>query len=245
VTEAQRSRAYEDVRDAWREYLRRHNGGRGVVLIGHSQGTIWLRKLVAEEIDRRARERRRIVSALLLGSNVTVRRGSDVGGDFRRVRACRSSRQTGCVVAYSTFDETPPPNSRYGRASDGLEVLCTNPSTLLGRRGALRTYVRTDEFPGVIGALLKTLQGEVPRAPTPWLEPAGAYVARCDDAGGANVLRVRRVGGAKDLTPVPDRTWGLHLTDVNLALGDLVELIGRQSARWLDRNDQGRPPRRR
>ena len=29
---------YEDVRAAWRHYLAHDNGGRGVVLIGHSQG---------------------------------------------------------------------------------------------------------------------------------------------------------------------------------------------------------------
>jgi hypothetical protein len=138
---------------------------------------------------------------------------------------------------------TPPADSRFGRAADGQEVLCTNPAQLLGWRGGLRTYVRSEPFPGVIGALLNNLQGELPDVPTPWLEPAGAYTARCDDTGGANVLRVSRTGGARDLNPQPDRTWGLHLADVNVALGDLVEVIGRQSARWLDRNDQGRPAR--
>ncbi|MGI9084055.1 MAG: DUF3089 domain-containing protein [Aeromicrobium sp.] len=36
-------KAYADVRDAWREYLANDNNGRGVVLIGHSQGTLMLR----------------------------------------------------------------------------------------------------------------------------------------------------------------------------------------------------------
>ena len=27
--------------------------------------------------------------------------------------------------------------------------------------------------------------------------------------------------------------WGLHLVDVNLALGNLVELVRRESAAWL------------
>jgi hypothetical protein len=242
VTDAQRALAYRDVRDAWREYLRTFNNGRGVVLIGHSQGTRQLRRLIAEEIDPRARERRRIVSALLLGGNVTVRPGSDVGGDFKQMRACRRIAQTGCVVAYSIFDEPPPADSRFGRAKAGLEVLCTNPATLLGKR-SLSTYVRTTPFPGVIGALLTGLQGELPSAPTPWLKPAGVYAARCDDADGANVLRVRAVDGARNLNPAPNRTWGLHLADINLAVGDLVEISGRQAARWLDRSDQGRPAR--
>jgi hypothetical protein len=31
---------------------------------------------------------------------------------------------------------------------------------------------------------------------------------------------------------VPDATWGLHLTDANIALGDLVNLVRRQGARY-------------
>ena len=50
--------AYAGVRAAWREYLRRFNRGRGVVLIGHSQGTFLLRTLVRREIDPSAAQRR-------------------------------------------------------------------------------------------------------------------------------------------------------------------------------------------
>ena len=48
---ASRALAYDDVRDAWNEYLAHDNHGRGVVLIGHSQGTRVLIQLVKEEID--------------------------------------------------------------------------------------------------------------------------------------------------------------------------------------------------
>jgi hypothetical protein len=43
--------AYADVRDAWKDYLARDNQGRGVVLIGHSQGSRILLRLIKEEID--------------------------------------------------------------------------------------------------------------------------------------------------------------------------------------------------
>src|SRR6266576_3105745 len=43
--------AYADVREAWQQYLRDDNGGRGVVLIGHSQGSRMLRALIRNEID--------------------------------------------------------------------------------------------------------------------------------------------------------------------------------------------------
>jgi hypothetical protein len=46
-----RSLAYGDVLSAWQDYLANYNDGRGVVLIGHSQGTGMLTQLIAAEID--------------------------------------------------------------------------------------------------------------------------------------------------------------------------------------------------
>src|SRR3954452_8856391 len=103
VSAQQRATAYRDVRAAWLDYLRHDNHGRGVVFIGHSQGTFMLRQLLAREVDPKPAVRRRLVGALLLGGNVTVATGQDVGGDFRHIPACRRDGQTGCVVAYSTF----------------------------------------------------------------------------------------------------------------------------------------------
>ncbi len=42
---------YDDVRDAWQHYLKNDNQGRGVVLVGHSQGSYILEALIAREID--------------------------------------------------------------------------------------------------------------------------------------------------------------------------------------------------
>ena len=39
--------------------------------------------------------------------------------------------------------------------------------------------------------------------------------------------RVDDIGG--DLTP----QWGMHLVDVNVALGNLVDLVGQQAKAWL------------
>jgi len=141
--------AYGDVRRAWREYWRKHNQGRGVVLIGHSQGTGMLTQLIREKVDRFPKVRRQLVSALLLGGNVTVEKGSDVGGAFRSVPACRRADETACVVAYSTFNQTPPPDAVFGRVSGvlvdlagrdpaELEVLCTNPPRCVAARRRCR-----------------------------------------------------------------------------------------------------------
>lgn len=57
-----------DVVDAWKTYVVEENDGRGVVLIGHSQGAGVLRRLITEEIDGTPELRSLLVSALLLGS---------------------------------------------------------------------------------------------------------------------------------------------------------------------------------
>ena len=46
-----RALAYTDVLDAWNYYLEHDNQGRGVVLIGHSQGSGVLTQLIKNEID--------------------------------------------------------------------------------------------------------------------------------------------------------------------------------------------------
>jgi DUF3089 family protein len=220
--------AYGDVRDAWLTYLRDFNHGRGVVLIGHSQGAFVLRKLLASEIDPKPAVRKRLVSAILLGGNVTVKQGHDVGGDFQHIPACRSRTQVGCVIAFSTFDETPPPNTKFGHtATPGLEVLCTNPAALQGGSATLDSIFPTEPFaPGsTIAVAIQLLGLTLPTATTPWIEAPGSYTGQCSSTSGANVLQIVPVGGAQTIHPSPDSTWGLHLADANIALGNLTALV--------------------
>jgi hypothetical protein len=239
--------AYADVVAAWREYLRRFNRRRGVVLIGHSQGTGMLRRLIADRIDRQRSVRRRVVSALLIGGNVKVRAGRDVGGDFKHIRACRSSRQTGCVVAFSSFNATPPGSTLFGRVGAGfdlifrgpvgsnLRVLCVNPAALTSRSRALRPYFATSSIRSLTSVR------------TPWVTFPGLYRARCRAQGGVNWLQVDDVGASGDprprVAPALGPTWGLHLADVNVALGNLVELADRQAAAYVRRTASRRKHR--
>ena len=219
-----------DVREAWRTYLRRHNKGRGVVLLGHSQGTFRLRTLIKRDIDDGGRVHRRIVSALLLGGNV-------VEGEFNGFFPCRSARQLRCVVAYSTYDETPPPDSLFGRSPSGAKVVCTNPARLLGGPAVVDTIYPSEPFaPGTLIATGIALLGvEQPTAATPWVRVRG-YRAQCTRAAHASFLKITPVGGAPDFTPSPTPQWGLHLTDGNIALGDLVALVRRQAAAYAARH---------
>ncbi|HET6506478.1 MAG TPA: DUF3089 domain-containing protein [Baekduia sp.] len=239
VTTKMRDTAYADVRDAFRDYLEHDNKGRGIVFIGHSQGTAVLRRLLAEEVDPKPTVRRRLVSAILLGGNVTTK-------DFKHIPACRRNTQLGCVVAFSTFDATPPANAVFGRSgslgglaqSKGGTVLCTNPAALSsGGPATLTTIFPSAPFaPGTtIGALTTQVGMPMPSGvSTPWLQTQ-AYTGRCVTENGAHVLRISPLPGAPTLKPNPDPSWGLHLVDATIALGNLDDLVVAQALRYVAR----------
>jgi hypothetical protein len=221
--------AYADVESAWNDYLAHDNHGRGVVLIGHSQGAGQLIALIKRKIDNDPDARRRLVSAMLLGGNVTVPIGQDVGGSFANVPACRRNDQTGCVVAYSTFLNPPPANAMFGRTrAAGQEVLCTNPAALAGGSATLVPELPTGAA-GRVGSLVPS----GPEGPQPWISYSDLYTGECQDADGADVLHITPTPGPGDTRPVVKEslgpTWGLHLVDVNIALGNLVDLVGDQA----------------
>jgi hypothetical protein len=114
-------------------------------------------------------------------------------------------------------------------------VLCTNPAALGGGTAKLDSYIPTLSFPGVLGAEAKLETGDLPKVSTPWIRIRGGFTGHCSAAGGAHVLRVAPVAGGRRLTPQPDATWGLHLSDAFIAQGDLVRLVARQTAAYLKR----------
>jgi hypothetical protein len=79
---------------------------------------------------------------------------------------------------------------------------------------------------------------------TPWVSVPGLLTAQCatndnatylevtvhaDPSGGRSgdiVGDIRGNGGAQ-------ANWGLHLVDVNLAMGNLLDIVGQQSKAWL------------
>ncbi len=240
---ADRELNYSDVRDAWRHYLEHDNDGRPFVLIGHSQGTGLLKRLVAEEIDGKP-VASRMLSAMLIGNNIMVPRGKDVGGDFKSTPLCRSASQTGCVVAYVGFRESAPPpaSSRFGRSEDeAMEVACTNPAALSGGRAPLHAVFAAQR------------SWEMARDTGPWVEGeniATRYVAlpglltsQCVKSGGFNYLSVAVHANPDDprTDDVPGDVvvgdtilsdWGLHLIDVSVAYDDLVALVPQQLSAW-------------
>jgi hypothetical protein len=219
--------AYSSARAAFNDYLRHDNKGRGFVLIGHSQGSFVLKQLIADTIDKRPAVRRRMVSALLLGGNVTDKA-------YKHVHACARPGQTGCVVAWSMFHDPPPANALFGRTTlSGQRVVCTSPGKLGGSSNLL-PFQPTLPFPGTIGLGLAIFApGQPTDVPTPWFSQPGRLTAACaTTADGASYLKV---DGSPMPTPTPDATWGLHLGDMNLAMGNLTTIAHKQIAAYLNR----------
>jgi pimeloyl-ACP methyl ester carboxylesterase len=222
---------YDDILAAWRDYLAHHNRGRGVVLIGHSAGTYILAKLIREQIEKSPAQRKLLVSAILLGGNITVADGSETGGDFRLVRPCRKPTQVGCVVAYSSWGRTPPKDARFIDAERGEHVLCVNPAALAGGKAPI-TPVFAWPFPNGIISRVPNPQPE-----TTFLAFPGLYTARCVKQGRRAWLLVERVPSLDgDRRPTVEEIsgpgWGLHAADVTIALGNLVTLVRSQGQAW-------------
>lgn len=232
TTPADQELPYTDVKAAWKEYLAKFNKGRGVILIGHSQGTVNLTRLVKEEIDPSSTVRRKLVSAMLIGGGVLVPDSKDVGGSFKNIPACRATTQTHCVIAYNSYLTTPPPNGQFGiTLKAGMRILCVNPNALAaGATGPALPYLPTSRLAPVLPAAGYSVPS------TQWISLPGMYSTKCKSNATHTWLQVSDVGPTGDprphLTQTLGAAWGMHMTDISLNLGSLVSLAGKQAAAW-------------
>jgi hypothetical protein len=239
---------YNDARDAWQYYMKNDNQGRGVVLIGHSQGAYILQGLIANEIDGKPVQKQ-LIGAYILGASFLTPKGKDAGGQFKQIPLCRKPGQIGCVVNYSAFrsNVTPPGNSLFGRSADpAMSANCTNPVTLGAGAAPLRAYLSG-------GGRLIAMSGGAPKpwatdktVDTPFVSVPGMLTAECKTNEFATYLeitvkgdpadpRVDDITGDLGAVGKPLANWGLHLIDVNLAMGNLLDLVEQQSKAYRAR----------
>jgi hypothetical protein len=235
--------AYADVLAAWRHYLAHQNGGRPFVLIGHSQGTIHLIRLLASEIEGKPIAAR-MVSALLIGYNVEVPDGRATGGTFRTTPLCTRTGQTGCIVTYVSFRASAPPpaSALFGRtATPGRTIACTNPAALDSAANVPLDSYWYSQSSSVMQMNI-TWSREGP-PPTPFLRTEGLVSAACVHQGPLGYLavtvnadpndaRTDEIPGDVRLAGIPAPGWGIHTVDVNIALGNLIRVVEAQSAAW-------------
>ncbi|MFW6087008.1 MAG: DUF3089 domain-containing protein [Myxococcota bacterium] len=243
--DADRDLAYGDVRDAFFHYLATENDGRGVLLIGHSQGSGHLSRLMAEEIEADADLADRMIAAYLLGTTVAVPEGEDVGGSLQSTPLCRESNETGCVVTYASYRETEPPGAEglFGATGEaGTRAGCTNPAMLAGGAAITEPYFPR-ELPGVFESFVESGPGpfadpEDDTVTTPFFVMPDFIEAECVQQDDYDYLEIRVLDDPED--PRADDIggdfmagWGLHVIDAHLAMGDLIALAESQAAAWL------------
>lgn len=122
--------AYSDVLDAFRHYMGQHNQGRKVVLIGHSQGSYHLRRLLKDVFDGDAQLRERLLVAFALGWWFYGAPQAQGGGAFANLTACRGEGELGCVFALRSTAE----GQGFGELTAGADFpapgdeWCTHPA---------------------------------------------------------------------------------------------------------------------
>lgn len=238
-----RTLPYRDVKAAWEEYLANHNDGRGVVLIGHSQGSGVLSRLIAQDINGDGEAADRVVSALLIGSNIAVAEGGNAGGQLGDMPVCSSPDQFGCAVSFVSFrsDVPPPANSRFGKVEgEGMQAICANPAALGGGSAPLDAWLSNTSL---LSSTPTPEWGADSDVTTSFVSVPGMLSGECVADHGAHYLSVTVAGDPAD-PRTDDITgdvmfagqrlddWGLHLIDMNLAMGDMVDLVVRQAAAW-------------
>jgi hypothetical protein len=209
--------AYADVLAAWQHYLAVDNHGRGVIVIGHSQGASHLYRLLREEIDPDPEQRALLVSAMLAGTSAHA-------SETPNVPPCTKDGQVGCVMSWSTFRDTAPPpaNSYFAKPAGDDPAVCTNPAALAGGSAELHPYFQPLGWGVTVD--------------TPFITVPGLVTAECRNVNGFNHLSItvhpdpgpRQDDVRGDLTP----EWGMHLIDVNVTMGDLVAVARRQAEAW-------------
>lgn len=232
--------AYDSVVSAWNDYLAHYNDGRGIVLIGHSEGSYWLAQLLGQHIDQVPPVRSLLVSAIITGANLPVYKSGF--GPLKTIGPCQSSTQTGCVIDYNAFAEPPPSDSIFGKPPQpdfnghAVEDVCNNPAILNAASGRLISMYRT-QLPTqqVSGSMTEGIFGSrPPTSATPWIEYDGLVSARCVMKNGFNYLLVQpTTSNAPRLTATPSAAWGLHVDDPNIEMGNLIQLVQSETGSYI------------
>ncbi|MBR0347726.1 MAG: DUF3089 domain-containing protein [Rudaea sp.] len=240
--------AYADILAAWKYYLAHDNHGRGVILIGHSQGAFLLRDLIKAEIEGRDAQKN-LVSAHLAGVVIAVSKTDAARNEFKTLKSCTDGAQTNCFISFSTFAESDPPptwSKAFGVSKvSGAVNNCSNPAALSGDSGRLLPYVDASRNIEASEAAIKwTKTGATVATPLVALpdflkaecvsrdDGAGYLAIRFANASAQADVRERYLPGHVYVGPVLLSNWGLHDADMELTMGNLVKLAALQAVSW-------------
>ena len=236
-----RQLAYNDVLEAWNLYLKNANRGRGVVLVGHSQGSGVLQQLIRNEIDGKP-----VQDKLDLRAAPRHEPAGREGQGRRRVQEHPAvqvgvtDRLRGCICGLQRHDSAARQfafrqgagreHGRGMRESGGAQR----------RQGQLHAYLSNGRFIASSAAAPKPWVTPERKVSTPFVSVPGLLTAECvsNDSGtflsvhvnaDPNDPRADDIVGDVLVNNQVQKDWGLHLIDVNLAMGNLVELVREQA----------------
>lgn len=233
-------RNWRDVRAAFQHYLAHDNHGRGIVFIGHSQGARMVTALIKEFVEAKPLQKQ-LVAAVLAGNGddmfgaggvMTVSpRGRTIGGTFDSVPMCRLPGQSGCIVAWSTYDlsyEGPRAFGNHDKA--GHVAACVSPADIGSGAGNAIAYIHRSVRPAL--AVL-TMDGQ---APFVKIDQLMAVTCVIDSAGHVLRLSVREGSHAERLraflAPYSEGPVNMHMLDLALVQGNVLGVVASAAERW-------------
>jgi hypothetical protein len=222
--------AYDDVVEAFEYYMRNHNHGRDVVLLGHSQGSHMLKRLLQDKFDNDEALRGQLLSALLTAPTGTVHVpvGEQVGGSFVNIPLCRSANEIGCVIASDMVAAGVPGRPDTSTpAPVGMVRACVNPASF-------------DSGPGTLAAAMwdrRTAADLFPDAvETEWISYPNLDSAQCSPF--THALEIDLVNDPEDLREVPIspqelqvsrlNSENLHVVESYIVVTDLLRIVDQQ-----------------
>jgi hypothetical protein len=120
---------------------------------------------------------------------------------------------------------------------------CTNPAALAGGSGELHSYLTAS---GMVLTSAPTPPWVTPEKPieTPYVSVPGLLTAECLMGMTGMYLSIMVHGDPADprvddivgdvlTNGMVNQSWGLHVIDANLAMGNLVDIVKAQSAAFL------------
>lgn len=218
--------AYGDVAKAFDYFVASIGKDQPIMLVGHSQGALHVKRLMAEKIAGTPLAGR-VIAAYIAGWPVSKARDLPAMG----MPACATANQAGCVLSWQSYAEPADASSLFdgyakgvtldGKPLDQADALCTNPitGTIGGEAPASAnagTLVPNDNFTD--GDLV-----------------AGAVPARCAENSLLLIGDPPQMGSAV----LPGNNY--HVYDIPLFWMNLRQDFARREAAWLAAH--GRAPK--
>ncbi|MEM6494227.1 MAG: DUF3089 domain-containing protein [Pseudomonadota bacterium] len=212
--------AYADIVQAYRYFVETLDDETPVVLAGHSQGSLHLLRLLREEVMPGPMADR-LIAAYAIGWPVSVEHDLPALG----LPACATSRQTGCLISWSSFAEPADPSlllETYatsvgfdGELRGESQALCSNPLT-----GAFGGSADESVNLGTLVPDESISDGE--------LVP-GAVPARCDERG------ILLIGDPPELGPYVLPGNNYHVYDIPLFWANTQADVARRASALANR----------